>query len=1292
MGTRVCDYASVTETQDKSNFEKAFDQWNQVLETRQDLLDQTFRRWMELRKEADRFLSDPQIMTDMKAKLERLLSDQQQVELEKYMSRHLSSFTKEAQSQQAYVKLNNTHRQNLDSINTLRQAIQTLSKTKLDQVPVLGSVIGALFRKMGWTSETANVLIKAKNELEANIVHLEHTNLDITKEMQILIESYVERKRTEKLLELQSDMSRRMRKFGDTTANETVSLRSIVAVIDQAFGHFEQTMSEFKLAYATEHESWASLFAHVSQSIGKECTDVARQTEVMLRQEDPDFYSKLQGRLARRYTMRLPTSTSPTTRDAPFTMTMYQNLVAELMDKTLGYDLKGLLLFHDMGTGKTCSIVAIVHSFYKYYSRQAAEEVLPTVLLFVQNKDSMTNYQRYFKMCGSGMQWKLDTTFESSSRSTLIYIMSNEFRPVMRFVIHHMKVVFDDVLLRAMYKEYPASFQTRCDETLYRDKLFPGKSDVKFRNAVVPYRGAIIIDEAHNVVDARDMRQGDSLKTNVTNMTARIVEMIMKRTDLPVVLSTGTPAGGRETEIEVDDNGKETGKVLEVGFGNLLRVMDLVRRPCDPSESMVPPAAMKTFFLSTGEPYVKYDGNLAAEYYFDESPAVSSRETEDPTVVDDKTYTWKQGKRAEFMSKVLHFVSYVTLENDPTKYPRKRAWFPTETSSLTSGHYVVRARLGNTEMPTFQVDAQTTGTNATSVIYVPTHKSQWSKLTPNGGYSSRRLKQYPLPNKWRVLRWMLGHKAMLEKKHFLFHPAKGSQAEVLAGYRKHSHPSIEDTPEMSLLRYLESELDIHEIDYVPDIFAGLDAAVEIRANKYIDFLKSDDPQIRERGEGSARDDELQERADKWYRDFDAMVKSARPPSWVTAANRCVVLRDKSPPKDNSPFSIRETEAILAVYNHPKNKDGRYIRYVFATMAHKEGINVMMTHCVHLLEPLKGRGSTEQAEARVRRMNAHVLEPDVSKWIVHSFVYVADFPPEVPTSPSDPHAFEIRLIRNQDVGTAAGLAVEAIKDASLDCHLFSEYTQRKNCYTVALDGYTPKETEMMMRHGVCMSVTESNLQDGKFRPLVIGFESVPGQGIRTVEECYARHMIPGKLLVYDKNDSILYQLLKRKCYTPSTLSNLHMLDDFDRMVRNAEVQSCENSVALTLLQKLTVGAYAKRPTDTQYRLSLSYAQEPFELYRWIRFNPVEIGNAVLFLLKEKRDATPRAIADEIDKSVASHIRVMEEIERRSERTEALLREVDRRLSSMSVEFEKHLATVSRLTSELASLMSQLNMKR
>ena len=138
------------------------------------------------------------------------------------------------------------------------------------------------------------------------------------------------------------------------------------------------------------------------------------------------------------------------------------------------------------------------------------------------------------------------------------------------------------------------------------------------------------------------------------------------------------------------------------------------------------------------------------------------------------------------------------------------------------------------------------------------------------------------------------------------------------------------------------------------------------------------------------------------------------------------------------FSFKQTTNRLVdpislfkyLYNHERNQDGRYIKFVFGTKDFKEGLDLFSTTYVHFLSPPNSISVYEQALARAARFCSFRHVSDKTKHFYTPILYYEN------------EKNESRLVHSiiNQKKTPTELVLDLMKEVSMDCMLHSSKTK------------------------------------------------------------------------------------------------------------------------------------------------------------------------------------------------------------------------------------------------------------
>lgn len=270
-------------------------------------------------------------------------------------------------------------------------------------------------------------------------------------------------------------------------------------------------------------------------------------------------------RLLEKYRL-LQKNASEETCDAPtkavtemFSPMNHQNFVKDYLNKTTPY--RGLLLFHGLGSGKTCTSIGIIEGLKHdkkifVLTPASLQQNYVSQMQFCGDKIYNSNQHWYFYRLGNTKQ-EIQETKEQEvnhlsktlhlSRSYIInkrgvWLMDSTKAPNM----HNLEKDETDHIK----EQIELSIKRRYTFLSYNGKLTRADFFNKFTENGNPFDHSVVcIDEAHNVVSSIVNR----LKDDSTN-AMRLYDLLMDAEDCKIILLSGTPLINYPNEIAVMTN------------------------------------------------------------------------------------------------------------------------------------------------------------------------------------------------------------------------------------------------------------------------------------------------------------------------------------------------------------------------------------------------------------------------------------------------------------------------------------------------------------------------------------------------------------------------------------------------------------------------------------------------------------------------------------------------------------------------------------------------------------------
>lgn len=238
--------------------------------------------------------------------------------------------------------------------------------------------------------------------------------------------------------------------------------------------------------------------------------------------------------------------------DAPFTLMTHQKIVRDYINLYTPY--RGLLLYHGLGSGKTCSSIAI------------AEGMKSNKKVIVMTPASLrVNYIEELKKCGDmlyrkNQYWEFISTRENPQ---LIEILSNILSVSIEYIRRNGGAWLVNIKKSSNFDDLNADQQKSLDKQLYemisyKYKFINYNGLRKSHLGVLTENGKInpfddkvvIIDEAHNFV-SRIVNKLRSKDATATTLSGQLYNFLMEAKNVKIILLSGTPIINYPNEIAI---------------------------------------------------------------------------------------------------------------------------------------------------------------------------------------------------------------------------------------------------------------------------------------------------------------------------------------------------------------------------------------------------------------------------------------------------------------------------------------------------------------------------------------------------------------------------------------------------------------------------------------------------------------------------------------------------------------------------------------------------------------------
>lgn len=587
-----------------------------------------------------------------------------------------------------------------------------------------------------------------------------------------------------------------------------------------------------------------------------------------------------------------------------------------------------LLVYQDMGTGKTCGIIQCILSIAKYYAN--APQTTPIgILLLLQNLDNKTLYIREF-----------DKGCQYMEEGVQIKKVAENIREILIPGIPLFYLISSDNNLRFYRKnESNNKNETFVYVTISKmtNKVNGNPKIFKKENYYMPSKGgAVIVDEAHNLINPA------YLKTIGNSPILQEYKKGIFESKVKKIFFTGTPSNDfTKTEY-------------------IFQLLNMLV-------------------------YRKFSNKI--DNWFRESDYFNP----DGTFIPEK--------KNELIDRIKHVISYFSYQYDYSVFPKLEAnvkYAPNARFTDDKGGLLLNYDNSTKE---FMKSGETEGRPAIYVKVKPT-----SSNSDRGRRGLAKTKTHTFKtadNKHKAISYMVYYN--INAKHFFFMDVPTA-----------SRPGMEVFAKKKLMDNLNTISGNNKNEKFQLLQLGL---------KW--FIK---------------DDDIPEFQTKLFDHIDRLKQKSNSNIFifVILEGKTVIQRKNN--SEDLHFSFKKTTNRMVdpislfkfLYNHEKNKDGRYIKFVFGTQDFKEGLDLFSTTYVHFLAPPESISVYEQALARAARFCSFRHVSDKTKHFYTPILYFEDDEKE--------SRRVFRIISQKKTPTE--LVLDLMKEVSMDCSLHTSKTKIK----------------------------------------------------------------------------------------------------------------------------------------------------------------------------------------------------------------------------------------------------------
>ncbi len=307
-----------------------------------------------------------------------------------------------------------------------------------------------------------------------------------------------------------------------------------------------------------DDEYYNEYLKHKEKQNREELLENSDDNEMYPLLEDPNFnskiYQKKEFKDGNEYTERtredidkIEETTEKICNNIEFELLPHQKFIKNFLSFQTPYN--SLLIYHGLGTGKTCSSIGVAEE-YRTYSNQMG---IDKKIIVVASKYVQENYKKQLfdetKLKKVGGLWNLKScTGNKFIKEVNPMNMINLDR---EHVVKQVKRIIKDNYEFMAYLEFARQIEreiTKRGINKYGDNVEQRKRKIDAIKNMYSDR-LIIIDEVHNIRDDPDDKSGDLAKIDVKSTTEAFQTLVQYADNLKLLLLTGTPMYNDYTEI-----------------------------------------------------------------------------------------------------------------------------------------------------------------------------------------------------------------------------------------------------------------------------------------------------------------------------------------------------------------------------------------------------------------------------------------------------------------------------------------------------------------------------------------------------------------------------------------------------------------------------------------------------------------------------------------------------------------------------------------------------------------------
>lgn len=770
---------------------------------------------------------------------------------------------------------------------------------------------------------------------------------------------------------------------------------------------------------------------------------------------------------------------------------VYQEMVGELMRPF--NKLRGLLLYHDVGTGKTTSALqTILRTCEEYNNVPSTQWIQTDILVLLPTEKLIGNFKTdlqkllpaYNVKKQKNEQLVITSSFFKEKKPNTMYISIKlpKRNDEIRIILHKFTVQIDQSVRNKWLRDYALNNQK-----------YSGKY-----NIILPFKGLIIVDEAHNLVNP------SALKTTLPNNVVILGREISNTRDIKLLLMTATP-------------------VMDSIF-DMFKLLNMLKDPGAPDR--IPEGTWRD---NSGKP-------LPGENNTKESRAAE----EERILFNDKTgylkkfktskgiqIDWKSPEhKLNFQRSSVGLISYVTLRFDALVYPTIKVSCGNNTNQRCE--YVFKVN----ENGEFTINQNTTALPLTAEekeavdqrdyrhirtikVVVPLTKNAVNNMVNSKSFKA--LTKFDLTNSEEnsLIQTVLPFSVKNYKtKSIVEYSNKVKSLGVLLD----KYPNEKHFVYTSAKNYGDGPQAI--LDYLKKV-RGYEVITRFNIAEFTEMIQQD-IESKKKGSKTATEEIIE------YNERKKQGKKIFSGRYVIYFGRMVGDKDA---KDEG-FAKTMNEFLgkaLELFNQQQNTSGQYIQVFVGDRTSKEGVNLKAVKHVHLMEPPVNKTSRQQAIGRALRFCSHSALK-VEERTVRVYTYVNELDQNLITKKKldEKDKANIRieeyLFEGHNTPETSDFFLKALEEVAIDCLLLKNYNHIAACSSLITPNGNRTKSE------VCYDPGDEDSIPFRSEELIPILEE-RGINVKSTDTFSYHCRLLGGLLAKDQQwtleDQVLYDLLERE---------------------------------------------------------------------------------------------------------------------------------------------------------------------